>query len=405
VFESGSEANDDGPTLEWLRAAVQDAHVSFLIGAGTPSRLFSPLGDIEEALTGIEASAGPRSAREIARASVQAMFFDTVISPNVGLTSGAPEAMPVLRSYARFGQALNRLLLARRSSLLAKQISLFTTNVDLAFEVSFERLGIALNDGFAGRFRPVYDPGGFGTVRLRSSPRYGHRSEVPTFDLYKLHGSVGWQWAATESASPEIVFDRDLADVRAVAEALRPIRRELIPLKDPASLRAAEIVEAASALEPPKDLAAFVRAYRRLVIVNPEKTKFATTVLTETYYELIRRFANEMERESSVLFVHGFSFRDEHLRKIVVRAARTNPTLQVVIFCFSPADRTKYGDLIPDLDVPNRNIGYVVPPAGQSLDLDGLVDRFLLPMSSELPGRVDVADAAYGAVSEDPQGA
>lgn len=58
----------------------------------------------------------------------------------------------------------------------------------------------------------------------------------------------------------------------------------------------------------------------------------------------------------------GFSFRDEHLRKLIVRAARTNPTLQIIVFCYSLADRAAYEKLIPELDVPNGNILYVTPP-------------------------------------------
>ena len=105
----------------------------------------------------------------------------------------------------------------------------------------------------------------------------------------------------------------------------------------------------------------FIAQYRKLGIVNPDKCKFATTVLNETYYELIRRLANELEKENSVLFVHGFSFRDEHLRDIVLRAARTNPTLQVIVFCYSRGGLQSYEHLLPDADVKNGNIEFVVP--------------------------------------------
>ena len=70
-----------------------------------------------------------------------------------------------------------------------------------------------------------------------------------------------------------------------------------------------------------------------------------------------------MEKENSVLFVHGFSFRDEHLRDVVLRAARANPTLQVIVFCYSRADRAEYQKLIPDIDVKNSNILFVAPAA------------------------------------------
>src|SRR4051812_29339056 len=117
--------------VDRLRAGVQDAHLNFLIGAGTSSQLFAPLGDIEVVLTEIARAKVRSDARDIARASVQALFFDLVIWPNVDLIKDDPSPA-VVQSYASFGKTLNRILLARRSTLLAKHLSLFTTNVDLA---------------------------------------------------------------------------------------------------------------------------------------------------------------------------------------------------------------------------------------------------------------------------------
>src|SRR5690606_29146795 len=51
------------------------------------------------------------------------------------------------------------------------------------------------------------------------------------------------------------------------------------------------------------------------------------------YYELLRIYANHLERENSVLFVLGFSFADEHILKITQRVAKSNPTLLIYILC------------------------------------------------------------------------
>ena len=48
----------------------------------------------------------------------------------------------------------------------------------------------------------------------------------------------------------------------------------------------------------------------------------------------MRRYSNSLEQVNSVLFVSGFSFADEHLAKITMRAANTNPTLQVIVFAY-----------------------------------------------------------------------
>lgn len=378
-------------TVTRLRTIAQDAHLLFLVGAGTAAGLCKPLGNVEIALTEIDTTEPAGHTRDIARASLQALFFDAVIWPNVALLDDEPATREVVRSYARFGLALNRLLLSRRSSLLDKHSMLVTTNIDLVFEVAFERVGLELNDGFSGRFRPRFDSGEFGSSRFRSSPRYGRRSEMPGFDLLKLHGSVGWR--STESGS--IVFDTSVRNTHEVKAALDEVREELIELEDPTAMSAADVLSAARGKERPAGLDAFTEAYEQLVIVNPEKSKFATTVMTETYYELIRHVANALERETSLLFVHGFSFRDEHLRKIILRAARSNPTLQIVALCYKQADELAFRTLMPDTDTPNSNIEYVAPkePDGR-LTIDAVTDSLLLPMLDDAAGIAEAVDAA-----------
>jgi len=39
------------------------------------------------------------------------------------------------------------------------------------------------------------------------------------------------------------------------------------------------------------------------MIVNPAKTKFEDTLLNQYYYDLLRIYSNELEKENSVLFV------------------------------------------------------------------------------------------------------
>lgn len=378
---SASDYGSDDDVFARLRASVQDAHLQLLVGAGTPSALFAPLGDVELALTELASKPRARGAH-LARASIQALFFERVIWPNVELVRNpGPKADEVLRSYRTLGRTLNRLLLHRRSTILPKRVNLITTNVDLAFEVAFEGLGIDLNDGFTGRFRPTFDAGSFGTVQFRLSPRFGNRFEVPAFDLIKLHGSVGWRWDPVDGQAPEIGFDPLLTDLELVKESLEAVRSGLVELEDPKQIEVQAIVGKAGRKRAPAGLDEFIRRYDELVIVHPEKTKFAKTVMTETYYELIRLFANELERENSLLLVLGFSFRDEHLRKIVLRAARSNPTLQVYVVCFTPADEAWYRSLMPDHLVPNGNIEYLIPPDDTTkFDLNEVIERFLLPL-------------------------
>jgi hypothetical protein len=47
----------------------------------------------------------------------------------------------------------------------------------------------------------------------------------------------------------------------------------------------------------------FATSYKKLMIVNPAKTKFEDTLLNQYYYDLLRIYSNELEKENSVLFV------------------------------------------------------------------------------------------------------
>lgn len=378
-----AESAASGIAPDRLRTIIQDSRLNFLIGAGTSSSFFASLGNIEQALTDLAALAGSAKAKLLVRASIQAYFFENVLVPNRMILARDRSAEEVLLSYARFLRTLNRILTKRHSSLLPKQVNVFTTNIDMVFEVALEQLGIDYSDGFSGKIRPRFDLGDFNTLRFRTGSRYEHRSEVPVFNLVKLHGSAAWRQEARDDDKTDIFFDHGLTLVADVESDLGAARDRLLDVlvepqsegQGPTIRPVADLLgDADSAIQANPDLSdvkRFTAAYNRLGIVNPDKRKFASTVMNETYYELIRRFANELEKENSVLFVHGFSFRDEHLRDLVLRAARTNPTLQVIVFCFSRKDREAYTRLLPDNEVKNGNILFVAPA-----DPQGEIERF-----------------------------
>jgi hypothetical protein len=219
--------------------------------------------------------------------------------------------------------------------------------------------------------------------------RFEQRSEVPVFNLLKLHGSAGWLQERRSTTKVEILFDHGLSLVSDAHTALVAAKEDLIPITEAKNVDAPGLLAKVSADAVSDSVTAFAAAYNKLGIVNPDKQKFATTVLNETYYELIRRFANELEKENSVLFVHGFSFRDEHLRNVVVRAARANPTLQVIVFCYSRNGLAEYQELIPESDIKNGNILFVIPeqPSDgdeeRSATLDVVTDDYFTPIVAD----------------------
>ncbi|MES5379216.1 SIR2 family protein [Mycolicibacterium conceptionense] len=379
-----AEGASSGIAPDRLRTIIQDSRLNFLIGAGTSSSFFAALGNIEQALTDLAARTGSAKSKLLVRASIQAYFFENVLVPNRRIVDRDRSAEGVLHSYARFLRTLNRILMKRHSSLLPKQVNVFTTNIDMVFEVALEQLGIDYSDGFSGKIRPRFDLGDFNTLRFRTGSHYEHRSEVPVFNLVKLHGSAAWRQEVRDDDKTDMFFDHGLTLVADVESNLGAAQARLLDVlvepqpegQGPTIRPVADLLgDAGGAIQADPDLSdvrRFTDAYDRLGIVNPDKRKFASTVMNETYYELIRRFANELEKENSVLFVHGFSFRDEHLRDLVLRAARTNPTLQVIVFCFSRKDRTAYTRLLPDTEVKNANILFVAPGA----PAEGETERF-----------------------------
>ena len=102
----------------------------------------------------------------------------------------------------------------------------------------------------------------------------------------------------------------------------------------------------------------FEKFYKKLVIVNPTKEKFEETLLKQYYYDLLRIYSNELEKENSVLFVLGFSFADEHIRDLTERVASSNPTLKVYIMSHGKPSSTftKLAD-----EAKNRNIEIIIP--------------------------------------------
>jgi hypothetical protein len=104
----------------------------------------------------------------------------------------------------------------------------------------------------------------------------------------------------------------------------------------------------------------FLELYEKLIIVNPTKQKFIESVIELHFYELMRMYSNSLEKENSILFVMGFSFADEHIAKITLRAANTNPTLLVVIFAYDDDQEAKYTEILKPAS--NNNI-YIITPS------------------------------------------
>jgi hypothetical protein len=60
----------------------------------------------------------------------------------------------------------------------------------------------------------------------------------------------------------------------------------------------------------------------------------------------LRIYANELEKDNSILFVLGFSFADEHIRDLTIRVANSNPTLIIYVFAYSNRTRDNLNTIL-----------------------------------------------------------
>ena len=354
--------------IETLKYYIQSANVNFLYGSGLSRPFLSVLGNIEKWLTELNEkrhAEGDKVEFAIVETSILKLYFESVMYPNVAPAGANYDA--TLAEYRRFLLSWNGLINKRSNRLVGKQVNMFTTNVDLMMERAALGFGVELNDGFQGSIEQAYDAGSFLKTVSKTSLHFQNVSDLPVFNLIKIHGSINWK-----NDSDVIKNDIGLPTVQAVKDALDGIDADnfITTTKiDPATgdtvdKTLAEMITEAEV----KGLAnadvfkPFFDEYHKLVMINPTKRKFKESVIDHHFYELMRQYSNNLEKENTLLFVSGFSFADEHISDITRRAANTNPTLHIVIFAFNDADGTTIKANLKLHDVClNNNIVILTP--------------------------------------------
>jgi hypothetical protein len=312
--------------IKEIRKAIESANINFLIGSGLSRPFLGVLNDIE-----IFLSDPRKTPAEITAKKKE--YFTKVMAGNLEIVNDVKNVNKdqVLNNYKNFYKILNNILLKRENSILTKQVNVFTTNIDIFSEKALEDTGIEFNDGFHGRFHPMFSLSNFKKSYYKKSLHYENTSEIPVFNILKLHGSLTWKY---DNAVNRIFLDWNLDCVKKVKADLGK--------------------------------ADFDKSYKDLTIVNPTKEKFEDTLVKQYYYDLLRIYSNELEKENCLLFVLGFSFADEHIRDLTARVADSNPTLKIYVFPHL-ASNPIY-DMLCD-QAKNRNIEIIVPEAGKNFDL------------------------------------
>lgn len=286
--------------LDQLKEIVQSSNINFLVGAGLSVPYLSTLGNIEKS---IEDANGD----EAKILEQKQKYFNDVMLPCIDIIDDGKNLLDGKKrslqktcdGYSKLFETLNRILLQRKSTILSKQVNIFTTNIDIFMENALEDLNLQYNDGFTGNISPRFQTSNFKKSVHKISAHFDNISEIPTFNIIKLHGSLSWQMGTDRQ---EILYSH---------------------------------LEQVAKIETCKDdQKSFTAEYNKLQIVNPTRGKFEETVMGVMHYELLRMYSGELEKENSVLFVMGFSMADEHIREITLRAANSNPTLKIFIFCY-----------------------------------------------------------------------
>ncbi|MGE4457213.1 MAG: SIR2 family protein [Arcobacteraceae bacterium] len=347
---------------------IQDSNINFLFGSGMSAGYLEILGNIENLLTELDKEFfADQKQKDLIRASILNKYFEGVIEKNINIldySSLEPEEILLIQwtldSYRNFFKTINQLISLRRNKLLSKQVNIFTTNIDVFLERAIEQVGLESNDGFGKGFKPKYDLSNFKKSIFQKSLHFDNSSEIPVFNILKIHGSLTWK-----RENENIYFDSTLEQIKKV----QTTRRKSLLSVDTSKDTIATLKKKLPKLIHIRNFNTFLEEYDKLSIVNPTKGKFQQTVLDQKYYDLLRIYANELERENTLLFVMGFSFADEHIRDLTIRVANSNPTLMIYIFAHTTHAR---GELEKVLDiennVKNKNIAIISPSQSEQED-------------------------------------
>lgn len=344
---------------------IESCHFNFFIGSGASRNYLETLANIETLLTELDKESLENKLKtwyKMLDVSIKYWYYEKCIQGNTKLIDISFEVSEekeeqfnaTNNNYVSFLQALNILILKRKNKLLPKEVNIFTTNMDLFLDVNLDKLGLEFNDGFGGKLNQIFDTSNYQKSFYKTSSQYNVSSELPLFNLFKLHGSLTWD----KSSGSEIRYNA-LCDPLSKLNTISFEDAQLIKLRNEngALKTYLELKDEAQQLNienyEDDNYKNFTHQYDRLVMINPTKEKFENTTLRLEYYEQMRMYSNILEKENSVLFVSGFSFADEHIKEITRRALNSNPTLLVVVFNFDEDSKLGVEQLFPKLKYKN----------------------------------------------------
>ncbi len=391
----------DQDFLSDLRKTLESTNINFLLGAGCSMPAFQTLGNLEELRVELEEKKdglGENSdvIYRLIKAEIDRRFFMGSIYRNVKyVTDRKDDIEEDIRqtrdAYKDFCTEAIQTVANRESVDKPKQVTFFTSNYDLCMDRALDEAGIQTNSAYLGRFSRIVRQQTFGNRVFSNGIGLGYRTEIPSANLVKIHGCASWR-----NDGDQLTIDDSYQILEKIKTLFDAIRRfgEREPTITPNASEASEANTTDTSPETRADFetlkrqaeATFERAKQdehgeenlvdklnrkledlkealeQLAVVLPNKGKFASTVLDETYYDQLRRLSNQLELPNTSLLVMGFSFADEHIRSLITRAAKANPTLKVIIFCYSKDTTTTIAGYLGYSPKDYPNIELVVGP-------------------------------------------
>lgn len=289
---------------EAISRLFQSGNINFILGSGASFPAIAVAGDVEKKIQeALEAGQADEAA--------EGKIYDLLKGVQTPFTeTETVEVKTTTQKYEEFIGKVESILIERKSSLIPKQANIFTTNYDLFLEKASEaHPAVIFSDGFVRtpntKAEYEFSSRSFFNATYNKGNLYNYKVEIPTINFIKIHGSLSWK-----KIGDKIVF---------------------APVSD--------LPEATA-----KDNNAKKKFNERYAVVLPRKDKFRETIMDRTYYDLLRIYANELDKENTLLVAFGFSFQDEHIRDITVRALK-NPTLRLVVFAYDNAAEQSLAEL------------------------------------------------------------
>jgi hypothetical protein len=281
-----------------LKEIIQSGHINLLIGSGCSLDYLTTLNDIENRMN-------VDTTKEQAQKDYYNLIKKSKAVLNESLETDVIEKDKLTKSKQNYDSFLGfwaNTISNRSLHIVNKQVNIFTTNFDMFMEDSCERMGIPYNDGFIGQINPVFDVKNFNKLQRYKSLQFDNTSDIPLFNIIKLHGSLSWK-----AENEKIIYSNGSH------------------VEDDLSTKNGDD---------------FDKGYKKIAVINPNAEKHFETVLDTNYASMLRKFTLELEKENSVLIIAGFSLADKHIKNLLYGVMKNNPTLVVIYFSYSKYDET-----------------------------------------------------------------